>query len=143
MCLALNAEDPGQAPVPSEQVHETLAVLRVEPARGKAVVAEVDGQVVGYALLISFWSNELGGELCVIDELYILPDHRNRGLGSTLIGILRDSDQLWSDRAAALAIEVTAANIRSRQFFLRQGFKGSNTAMHLHRPSFPSRPRNP
>lgn len=135
MCLALNAEDPGDTPVLREQVLMTLEVLREEPARGRAVVAEIDGQVVGYALLISFWSNEFGGEVCVVDELYLAPSHRNRGVGSTLVSTLRNSDQLWSDRAVAIAIEVAPNNVRARQFFAGQGFKGGNTAMHLRRSS--------
>jgi len=135
MCVALNAEDPGDAPVLREQVHETLEVLGAEPARGKAVVAEIDGQIAGYALLISFWSNELGGEVCVVDELYVAPSHRNRGVGSTLVSTLRDGDQLWSGRAVAVAIEVAPDNIRARRFFVAQGFKGGNTAMHLFRSS--------
>lgn len=77
MCAALNAEDPGPDPVPTENMRRTLPTLRESPARGRAVVLEVDRQVAGYALLISFWSNELGGEVCVIDELYV--DHEHRG----------------------------------------------------------------
>ncbi|MBN2438749.1 MAG: GNAT family N-acetyltransferase [Deltaproteobacteria bacterium] len=133
MCLALNEEDPGDAPVRREQVLQTLNVLRKEPARGKAVVAEIDGQVVGYALLISFWSNELGGEVCVVDELYVAPTHRRRGIGTKLLHTLRDGDGLWPERAAAIGLEVTPTNVRARQLFSGLGFTGSNTAMHLAR----------
>lgn len=135
MCLALNAEDPGDTPILREQAHRTLAVLREEPARGKAVVADIDGQIVGYALLISFWSNELGGEVCIVDELYVAPSHRNRGVASTLMSTLRNGDQLWSDRAVAIAIEVAPNNVHARQFFAGQGFEGGNTTMNLPRSS--------
>ena len=94
MCLALNAEDPGQ-PVQAEQVHRTLQRLRAEPTRGRALVAELAelaelaeprGELVGYALLVSFWSNEYGGELCTIDELYVRPAQRlAAGLGRELL----------------------------------------------------------
>ena len=33
-----------------------LAKLREEPNRGRAVICDVEGRTVGYALLISFWS---------------------------------------------------------------------------------------
>jgi hypothetical protein len=71
MCMALNSEDPGPAPVEPEQVRRTLAKLREQSNRGRAVVCDMDGRAVGYALLISFWSNELGGEVCNIDELFV------------------------------------------------------------------------
>jgi hypothetical protein len=50
MCVALNAEDPGPVPVRSQQVRCTLAKLREESDRGRAVVCDVDGRTVGYAL---------------------------------------------------------------------------------------------
>ena len=133
MCLALNTEDPGDTPVVREQVHRTLAMLREKPARGKAVVAEVDGQVVGYALLISFWSNELGGEICIVDELYIVPALRCRGLAGQLLESLRDRSELWPPTAVAIGLEVSPANSTARRLFVRHGFVGANTAMHLRR----------
>ena len=131
--LAFNAEDPGDAPVGRQQVVRTLAVLRDEPARGRAVVAEVDGRVVGYALLIAFWSNELGGEVCILDELYVVPEQRGRGLGTALIASLRGGDQLWPGPAVAIGLEVSPSNAKARRFFQKCGFVGGNTAMHLTR----------
>ena len=85
MCMALSAEDPGPAPVHPQQVRRTLAKLRQEPVRGRAVICNVETRAVGYALLISFWSNEIGGEVCTIDELFVLPEHRGRGLATALL----------------------------------------------------------
>jgi hypothetical protein len=53
MCIALDAEDPGSHPVPSENMRRTLRELRRAPGRGRAVVLELDGRIRGYALLIS------------------------------------------------------------------------------------------
>jgi GNAT superfamily N-acetyltransferase len=88
MCLALYREDPGLVPVEAEQVHETLAVFERQPGRGRAVVAELGGGVAGYALLVPFWSNELAGEICDVDELYVRPDRR--GQGARLGALRRD-----------------------------------------------------
>src|SRR5450755_4116031 len=88
MCLALNAEDPGRDPVPAENTRRTLLALREAPLRGLAILLELDGRPCGYALLISFWSNELGGEVCSIDELYVEPEQRGRGYATHLIGDL-------------------------------------------------------
>jgi hypothetical protein len=67
MCLRLYREDPGPLPVPAENMHATLEALRGDPRRGRAVVLDIQGQVSGYAVLIAFWSNELGGDICVVD----------------------------------------------------------------------------
>src|SRR5216684_567050 len=130
MCMALNADDPGPVPVHPQQVRRTLARLREEPHRGCALVCEVDGHPVGYALLISFWSNELGGEVCNIDELFVAPEYRGRGLATSLLEELADKEQsVWPIRPAALALEVTSQNERARALYERLGFRGKNLAM--------------
>jgi hypothetical protein len=73
MTAALQAEDPAPQPVPLEHMRRTLAVLRREPLRGCAVVFDDGAGAVAYALLTAVWSNELGGEVRVIDELYVAP----------------------------------------------------------------------
>jgi ribosomal protein S18 acetylase RimI-like enzyme len=131
--MVLNAEDPGPAPISSPQVRCTLAKLRDEPFRGCALVCEVDGHPVGYALLISFWSNELGGEVCIIDELFVLQAYRGRGLATALLTKLMDSQQsIWPGKPAALALEVSPANERARALYARLGFSGNN--LSLRRP---------
>jgi hypothetical protein len=72
MCMALNAEDPGPNRVQLQHVRRTLAKLREEPNRGRAVVCDVESRTVGYALLISFWSNELGGESATLMSCLLL-----------------------------------------------------------------------
>jgi GNAT superfamily N-acetyltransferase len=128
LCLALNAEDPGE-PVAAEQVRRTLDVLRAEPVRGRALVAEVEGEIVGYALLISFWSNEYGGEICAIDELYIVPAHRSRGIGTGLFQRLVDDRKLWPTRPVALELETTQGNDRARKLYETLGFRAKNTTL--------------
>ncbi len=130
MCLALNAEDPGPHRVAAAQVRRTLSTLRDEPARGRAVVCEIDGRPIGYALLIAFWSNELGGEACTIDELFVEPDYRGRGFGTKLIEMIAGREQsLWPIRPMALALEVTSQNHRARVLYRRLGFEGENLAL--------------
>jgi GNAT superfamily N-acetyltransferase len=125
MCTALNAEDAGPFPVPPEQVRRTLAKLREEPHRGRGVVCQMDGPIVGYALRISFWSNELGGEVCTIDELFVGEEYRGRGLATKLIEQLTEpSGSLWPTKPAALALEVNPHNQRARALMSGLGSGG-------------------
>jgi RimJ/RimL family protein N-acetyltransferase len=126
--MELNREDPGPAPVLPQQVQRTLAKLRAEPSRGRAVVCEIDGSVVGYALLISFWSNELGGEVCVIDELFVDRKNRGRGLATALFDRLA-AFEFWFPRPMALVLEVSPENERARALYERLGFRGRNVGM--------------
>jgi GNAT superfamily N-acetyltransferase len=115
MSIELNAEDPGPESVSSAQVRRTLAKLREDPARGRAIVCEVEGAVAGYALLISFWSNELGGEVCTLDEVFVVAKRRGRGLTTALLERLAAGDKsVWPSQPAALTLEVSAHNQRAR-----------------------------
>ena len=92
------------------------------------MICDVEGRTVGYALLISFWSNELGGEVCNIDEL--LRCYRGRGLATALLKELAEKEQsVWPIRPAALALEVISQNERARALYERLGFRGKNLAM--------------
>ena len=128
MCLALYTEDPSPMAVSEESISETLLKLRSEPNRGRAVVLDVEGAIGGYALLISFWSNELGGEIIVIDELYVRPSFRKRGHARELLTNLRRRQTLWRGRAVALELEVTPQNKRAAAFYERVGFQLAKNA---------------
>ena len=129
MCLALYREDPSPAPVPASQVHRTLAMLRAEPARGRVLVLDHGGRAIGYAILISYWSNEQDGELCSVDELFVAEPFRNHGLGTRLLDDLAAGSALWPGDAVGVSLEVTPANRRARAFYERLGFAARNTTM--------------
>ena len=82
----------------------------------------------GYALLIAYWSNELGGEVCAIDELFVAPDSRSRGHGAALFEAIGRGD-LWPGPAVALALGVTAGNGRARRLYQRLGFVAAGVSM--------------
>lgn len=120
-CLALFAEDPGKHEVTEANIQRTLARFRAEPARGRALVLEHEGRVAGYALLVPFWSNEAGGELCTIDELWVEPALRGKGHATTLIAALgRAMDTV------GVQLEVTPMNTRVLALYERLGFLAGN-----------------
>jgi GNAT superfamily N-acetyltransferase len=83
----------------------------------------------GYALLCSFWSNELGGEVCIIDELYVVPSARGRGIGTGLVTSLLRRELPWFERAVNVELEVTPGNARARALYERLGFRAYENAL--------------
>lgn len=122
MYTALYEEDPGPEPVSLERIHQTLARFGAAPERGRAVVLDADGQPAGYAFLIPFWSNELGGEICVIDELYVRREWRGQGHATSLIEALSTTGDLWPGCPVALELEITPSNTKARALYERLGF---------------------
>ncbi len=123
MSRHLYDEDPAAMPVPEEHMRKTLSTLRIEPVRGAAMVLQLKNVIAGFAFLISFWSNELGGEVIVIDELYVRPRYRNQGYGRELLTQLASPSTLWSRPVVALELEVTPQNTRAAALYSKLGFK--------------------
>jgi ribosomal protein S18 acetylase RimI-like enzyme len=135
LMLALYEEDPAPTVISRAGGLATLAELTREPTRGVAVVHQPDAgaagelPVDGYALLCSFWSNELGGEVCIIDELYVLPSARGRGIATRLVTGLLRRELPWFERAVNVELEVTPDNARARSLYERLGFRAYKNAL--------------
>src|SRR5262249_51146156 len=117
-----------------DRIRNTLTELRANPVRGRIAVLELDGCVEGYAFLIAYWSNELGGEICNIDEIYVRPDQRGRGYGRALVQALVAGNSVWPGCPAAIALEVNPTNERARALYSRLGFTQSPNRQMLFRP---------
>ena len=68
--------------VSPESLHPHLFGPR--PA-AEAVVAEVEGAIVGFALFFTNFSTFLGKPGIYLEDLYIQPPHRGQGLGEALL----------------------------------------------------------
>ena len=123
MIEALYVEDPSPHAPTAAGARRTLAKLGGDPGRGvAAVIVDGDGRACGYALLIAFWSNELGGEICVIDELWVAPSARGRGVATWFVQLLLARRAPWFQDAVAVELEVTPSNARARALYERLGF---------------------
>lgn len=125
LAMALYVEDVvGEAMTPTK-VARTVAEFERHPQRGRALVAESAEGVVGYAFVVWFWSNEYGGAIAVVDELYVVPAWRGRGVGSAFFErILADHPE-----AIALDIEVSPENERAQGWYERRGFRPTRNLM--------------
>ena len=123
MCRELNREDPGPASVPDSHMRRTLETLWRNPICGLPVVLEIGGRIEGYALLISIWSNELGGEICNIDELYVKPASRGNGYGGSIVTAVTEGRSLWPRPFVAIELEVSPKNTKAKQLYGELGFQ--------------------
>lgn len=122
LILSLYREDSSPDRPTETSARMALLTLRETPAWGHAIVIEDAGTIAGYALLISFYSNELRGRVCVLDELYVAPSFRGCGIGRAFLEALAGrSLPVFSD-AVALELEVSPKNKRARALYANAGF---------------------
>ncbi|MCB9731240.1 MAG: GNAT family N-acetyltransferase [Deltaproteobacteria bacterium] len=123
MSVALYAEDPGARDIHEADVRRTLAHLAAHPDRGLALVVTDGDEPVGYMILIAFWSNELGGLCAIVDELFMIPAARGRGLGAAALEAVAAGRVPGFEDVVAVDLEVTPDNARARALYSRLGFR--------------------
>lgn len=114
-------EDRTTMQITDEKISETIKELRNKPEKGKIIVFQSGRETIGYAIVIFYWSNEFGGNILHIDELYVKPQFRKRGVGTSFFKqILQTLD---CKTAVALQLEVTPSNSRARRYYQSLGFE--------------------
>ena len=76
------------------------------------------GLAVGYALVTSYWCNEEGGNVLVLDELYICPESRHHGLGGRFLQFLEEK---FRGKAVAITLEVLTTNQSAQSLYKKEG----------------------
>ncbi len=99
----------------------TVETLLANPAFGRIFLVELaDGARAGYAALAFGFSLEFGGRDAFLDELYILPAYRGRGLGGATLAAV--NNWVEAEGICALHLEVEKANKTAKQLYLKSGF---------------------
>lgn len=147
MMLALYAEDDDGEAMDPEKIKSTVEALDGYPDRGRILLFRLGdqdqeapespdrqetGQVpaIGYAILVYCWNSEYGGRFVIIDDLYIKPEYRNRGLATGFFDYLAD---FYQGKAAALMLEASPANTDAQRLYLRYGFHPAHSVHMMKR----------
>jgi diamine N-acetyltransferase len=129
MIFQLYAEDPEGEAITGDKIDNTVRELSDHPEKGKLLVFDAAGEIVGYAIVVYAWSNELGGDVFHIDELFVKAAWRSRGIASRFIEDISSGKQ---GKLVALEIEVTPSNPRALACYRKLGFEPSQNT-HLMR----------
>lgn len=91
---------------------------------GRLYVIKLQQQTIGYLVLAFGFSFEYKGRDAFIDEFYIKPAYRNKGIGGlTLEFITSESKKLGIQ---ALHLEVESHNIHANKLYLNKGYRSNN-----------------
>lgn len=104
--------------IPDENITKTFEELMQSETYIECYIFEKEEKRVGYALLAKTFSQEAGGEVLWIDEIYILPQYRSQGIGSQFFEYLKTNTNV-----ARLRLEFCPNNQKAIEVYKHQGFK--------------------
>ncbi len=108
-------------PLDPEAAAEALAAVVADPALGRVLVIELGALPAGYVVLSLGFSLEFLGRDAFVDELYVAPEHRGRGLGKAAI---RELESVATGLGVkALHLEVGPDNESAIGLYRRAGFE--------------------
>ena len=121
MVFSLYKEDPEGEPISADKINLTICESLDFPEKLRIVMICADEEVIGYCILCFYWSNEYGGDILNIDEIYVKQEYRNNGIAADFIkGLLEVSSNV-----VAVAAETTPSNSEALKLYERLGFSVS------------------
>ncbi len=118
LMAAFYAED--GMPFATGSARRAVTRLVGDRSLGQVWVAESGDVVVGYVALTLGYSLEFMGKDAFVDDLFVLPEHRGRGVGSRLLEVLTDACREFEVRAVHL--EVDRVKTHARDLYRHFGF---------------------
>lgn len=74
--------------------------------------------IIGYSLISSYWCNEEGGNIIILDELYVNSDYRHHGYGKAFLKWIENE---FRDKAVCIDLEVLSTNIIAKHLYAEDG----------------------
>ncbi|MBL7818762.1 MAG: GNAT family N-acetyltransferase [Saprospiraceae bacterium] len=112
-----------------ENVQKTVSIFQSTPSVLDITMFIFEEKIVGYAILTWFWSNEFGGRMVLIDELFVKESYRNRGFSTQFFKTLF-AEKKYGEVGYLLEVGIYKAD--SARLYERLGFQPFKTK-HLFR----------
>ena len=102
------------------RVELVLKQLLAEPRLGSAWVAEEGGQLIAYLIAVLVLSVEHQGLMAEIDEFFVRPEARGRGVGARMLAAAEAA--LAARGCVRLQLQLSETNEPARAFYERRGY---------------------
>ncbi len=101
------------------------ATSAVQPLLGRSTLGRVwlicrGSQPIGHIAICFGYSIEFCGRDAVVDEMYILPEHRGKGFGKAVLALVKSEATLLGVKA--LHLEVARSNESAQNLYKSAGF---------------------
>jgi GNAT superfamily N-acetyltransferase len=98
---------------PGDGVLRAIDGAFAHPERAAILVASLGARAVGVVYLAFIWTVEHAGRAAWLEELYVSPDHRGRGIGEKLLAAAIDLARREGCRAMDLEVEEDHGRVES------------------------------
>ncbi len=106
--------------IPEKYIADTFDELMKSDRYTAGYIMEYENTTVGYALLAKTFSQEAGGTVLWIDELYVKPGYRSSGVGKEFFAYLRNH---LPGNVKRIRLEVEDSNQKAVSLYRRMGFE--------------------
>ena len=106
------------SPVPESHFEITFDELMNGSAFTEGFIFECDEKIAGYGLIAKTFSQEAGGVVVWIEEIYVKAEFRNQGLGSEFIEYVKTNIP-----ARRYRLETEPENFKAQALYKRHGFE--------------------
>lgn len=106
--------------IPMENILNTYNEIVSSSPYVKAYLIEEEEETAGYGLISLTYSNEAGGLVVWIEELYIIEKFRGLGLGSKFLNFIETK---FSGEAKRFRLEISKTNKSAQRLYLREGYR--------------------
>lgn len=116
----LQEDDPWSIPFEQAAAEKALNELLGNPSFGRVWLIASDDQIVGYIVMCFDYSLEYGGRGAWVDEFFVQPPIRGRGIGSQVL-------DLFLQQAKALGVTTVHLEVNHEnpaiELYRRKGFE--------------------
>lgn len=106
--------------IPVENFEKTFNYILSDKPYVEGYMYEHHGVVAGYVLLSITYSNEHGGLVLLIEEVYIKSKYRRKGFGNKLFRFLENR---YNEKVVMMRLEVEEENKGATKLYQNLGFK--------------------
>ena len=106
-------------PVDQANIVNTFHELMRSDTYAECYILETEGKTAGFVLIAKTFSQEAGGIVCWIEEIFIRPEFRGKGIATEFFAAYEEMEPVGTKR---WRLEIEPGNKKAQALYERRGF---------------------